>query len=161
MKSKLLPIVLFAVLAGLAHGGVKEDIERAQKAAVSARKLVAFVFLQEYWDPNCPTCVAQVNANNAALKKLAPTKYARVLYLERKDLEKEDKDGHKGEAALPECVKDKGTAVVVTDAACSTVVATAKPSFDKKEVREAEKQLNDACAEFLKTGKTPAAADNK
>jgi hypothetical protein len=157
---KFLPIVLFALLAGLAHGGVKEDIARTQKAAVSGNKLVAFVFLQEYWDPNCPTCVAQVNANNAALKKLAPTKYAKVLYLERKDLAKEDKDGTKGEAALPDCVKEKGPAVVVTDAALTTVIATAKPSLDKKEAREADKRLNEACAEYLKTGKTPAAAAN-
>lgn len=150
----LLKIACLLLCAGAVNAGVKEDIARAQKAAASGNKLVAFVFLQDYWDPGCPTCVAQVNAANEALKKLAPTKYARVVYLEPKELKKEGKDGTTGLEAVPECVREKQNAsIMVTDADCSTVVARATHSTDKKKNREEEKLLNEACAAYLKTGK--------
>ncbi len=155
MKSKLLQLFLCLCLASVAAAGVKEDVARVQNSAVTGRKLVAFVFLKGYWDPNCPSCVAQVNATNSALKKMAPTKHAKALYLDPKQLGKEKRDGEMAKNELPECVREAGEGcVVVTDAALGTVVARGKPSADKKENREAEKKLNDACEAFLKTGKT-------
>ena len=61
---------MIAVLGmGSAFSSITEKkVENTKQSAAKSGKLIAFVFYQAYWDPNCPKCVATVNANNAAAK---------------------------------------------------------------------------------------------
>jgi hypothetical protein len=137
---KISNLVLIAVLFGLtpAFGGFSErKLESAMKSAEKSGKLLAFVFWQDFWDPNCPKCVAQVSANNNATKNAIPR--SDVVMVE---IDKGDKDLDK----LPACVpKDGGVPrVVVTDATGTKVVATLPGAPDRKLSREFEQKVEEA-----------------
>ena len=137
---KLFNLVLITASLGLlpAFGGVSErKLEAARKSAEKSGKLIAFVFWQDYWDPNCPKCVAQVSANNNSTKSAIPR--SDVVMVE---IDKGDKDMDK----LPACVPQQGglPRVVVTDAAGTKVVATLPGAPDRKQSKEFEKKVEEA-----------------
>lgn len=85
-----------------------------KKASESGKKM-AFVFYQDYYLPNCPTCVQKVNAANNAIKKAVPR--SSVVMVE---IDKGDKDLDK----LPSVVGEGGwPRIVVTAAACEKIAA--------------------------------------
>jgi len=131
---------MVAVLGmGTALSAINEKrIENAKQSAAKSGKLIAFVFYQAYWDPNCPKCVATVNANNAAIKKVTPHQDALVIEVVGK--EKDIK------AALPPVVSMTGPTprVVVTDADCGTIVAEMKPGTSKADLVAFEKKVKDS-----------------
>ena len=141
MKAALF-VAMAAVLGmGSALATISEKkVENAKQTAAKSGKLVAFVFYQGYWDPNCPKCVATVNANNATAKKVTPRQQAVVIEVIGK--EKDVK------AALPPVVSKDGPTprVVVTDAACGKVVAEIKPGMGQADLDAFEKKLKDAVA---------------
>ena len=131
---------MIAVLGmGSASSAINEKkVENAKQSAAKSGKLVAFVFYQGYWDPNCPKCVATVNANNASAKKVIPRQDAVVIEVvgKEKDVEK----------ALPAVVSKDGATprVVVTDADCGNIVAEIKAGASKADVEAFESKVKDA-----------------
>ena len=88
-------IMTVVALAGISSAFAtfsERKLESAKKSASQSGKGIAFVFWQEYWDPRCPKCVAQVNANNSALKKAIPRSAVVVVEID---------PGEKGLEALP------------------------------------------------------------
>lgn len=138
-------VLFVAMVAVLGMGNVfsainEKKVENAKQSAAKSGKLIAFVFYQAYWNPNCPKCVATVNANNAAAKKVIP--HQNALAIEVIGKEKDVK------AVLPPVVSMEGPTprVVVTDAACGTVVAEMKPGMGKTDLDAFEKKVKDAVA---------------
>ncbi len=133
-------VALVAVLGmGTVFPAINEKkVENAKESAAKSGKLIAFVFYQAYWDPNCPKCVATVNANNAAVKKVVPRQNTVVIEVVGKE-----KDVR---AILPPVVSMDGPTprVVVTDAACGTVVAEMKPGMGKADLDAFGKKVKDA-----------------
>ena len=136
----LLCVAMVAVLGmGSACSAINEKkVENAKQAAAKSGKLIAFVFYQAYWDPNCPKCVATVNANNASAKKVIPRQDTVVIEVVGKE-----KDVR---AVLPPVVSMEGPTprVVVTDAGCATLVAEMKPGMGKADLEAFEKKVKDA-----------------
>ena len=136
---EILFVPLFALLSlATATAGFSErKLESAKASAAKSGKSIAFVFYQEYWDPNCPKCVQEVSANNGAIKKAVPRNAVVVV-----EIEPGDKDLDK----LPSAVAGKGPTprVVVTDAACEEVTARLDGAPDRDEAREFEKKLKAA-----------------
>ncbi|MFM2197045.1 MAG: hypothetical protein RLZZ505_477 [Verrucomicrobiota bacterium] len=125
---------LFLLCASAAFAGFTErKLEYAMKKASTSGKKVAFVFYQDYYLPNCPTCVRTVDANNSAIKKAIPRSEVVVI-----EIEKGDKDMDK----LPSAVTANGPLprIVVTDAACEKVLAKldGAPDRDKSKVFKGE-----------------------
>lgn len=132
----LLLIALSATLAPVSAGFNEKRLESEKKSAAEKGKLIAFFFEQAYYDPNCPKCIQDVNANNSAMKKALPRKYANVITI--------DAGETKGLDKLPECVRDgakSAPTIIVTDAACEKVVATINGRPDRKKADEFEKQV--------------------
>lgn len=136
---KTASVLLVAVLAALvpAFAGFSEKrLESEKKAAITKGRLLAFHFEQAYYDPNCPKCVQDVNANNAAMKKTVPKKYAEVITIEADETRNLDQ--------LPQCVRDKrvkqGAQIIVTDVECENVLAsiTGRPTRDQAKAFEQE-----------------------
>jgi len=131
---------MVAVLGmGSAFSAINEKkVENAKQSAAKSGKLIAFVFYQAYWDPNCPKCVATVNANNASAKKIIPRQDSVVIEVIGK--EKDVK------AVLPPVVSIDGPTprVVVTDADCGKIVAEMKPGMGKADLDAFEKMVKDA-----------------
>ncbi len=137
MKTILIAITSVAALVAPAHAIGQGRIESAKKRAAAENKLVAFVVEQGYWDPDCPKCVAAVNANNKAIKRVAPGKNVVLVRLEEAGL----KDGN-----VPECVVKAGGAprVVITDAGCTKAIDTVDVKADKERLKQMEEKITAA-----------------
>jgi hypothetical protein len=139
MKQSIAITTLIFLCASAAFAGFTErKLEAAMKKAAASEKKIAFVFYQDYYLPNCPTCIRNVNANNSAIKKAIPRSSAVVTV----EIEKGDKDMDK----LPSAVSAKGPLprIVVTDAACEKVVATLEGAPDRDKARAFEKEVETA-----------------
>ncbi len=92
------------------------------------------MFYQDYYLPNCPTCVQKVNAANNAVKKAVPR--SEVVMVE---IDKGDKDMDK----LPSVVSSEGglPRIIVTDAACEKVVAQLSGAPDREKAKAFEKDV--------------------
>lgn len=126
-------MLLLSVATAFA-GFSERKLESAMKAAAKSGKNIAFVFYQDYYDPNCPKCVADVSEKNEAVKKAIPR--SEVVMVE---IEKGDKDMDK----LPSAVSATGTTprVVVTDATGEKVIAKLDGAPDKKKAAEFKESL--------------------
>ena len=114
-------------------------IESAKVRAAADHKLIAFVVLQDFYNPNCPKCIAEVTANNNKINHLTPHKGVIVIKLEKADLKPEDvPDVVLKAAGLPR--------IVITDAACEKVIDVVDAKADKKRVTEMEGKITDALA---------------
>ena len=115
----------------------ERKLESAKKSASQSGKAIAFVFWQEYWDPRCPKCVAQVNANNSALKKAIPRSSVVVVEIE---------PGEKGLETLPSTVPAKGQTprIVVVDSTAEKVLAQLSGAPDRKKADEFETTVKEA-----------------
>jgi hypothetical protein len=115
----------------------ERKLESAKKSAAQSGKAIAFVFWQEYWDPRCPKCVAQVNANNSALKKAIPRSSVVVVEIE---------PGEKGLETLPSTVPAKGQnpRIVVVDSTAEKVLAQLSGAPDRKKADEFETTVKEA-----------------
>lgn len=133
-------LALAASIAPISAGFSEKRLESAKKQAATKGRLVAFLFEQAYYNPNCPTCIADVNANNSAMKKAIPRKHVELLTIDAGDSRDADK--------LPQCVRDaaKGAPVIIlTDSACEKVVAvTATKRPDRKQAKEFEEKAAEA-----------------
>ena len=139
MKLLLSAFVVAIFGIGSAFAGITaRKVENAKSTATRSGKLVAFVFYQGYYNPNCPKCIAEVNANNAAVKRAIPRKYAVPI-----DVEGRQKDV---DEALPSVVSKKGASprIVVTDADCQKVVAEVRNGSSKEELEAFEKKVAEA-----------------
>lgn len=139
MKAVLFAAVVAVWGMGSALSAISEKkVENAKQSAAKSGKLIAFVFYQGYWDPNCPKCVATVNANNASAKRAIPRQDAVVIEVVGKEKEVEK--------ALPAVVSKDGPTprVVVTDADCGKIVAEVKAGASKADVEAFEKMVKDA-----------------
>ena len=139
MKAVLFIAMIAMLGMGSAFSAINEKkVESAKQSAAKYGKLITFVFYQAYWDPNCPKCVATVNANNASAKKVIPRQESVVIEVVGKE-----KDA---KAALPPVVSIDGPTprVVVTDADCGKIVAEVKAGASKAEVEAFTKTVKDA-----------------
>jgi hypothetical protein len=138
MKKIIAIPTLLLVCASTAFAGFTErKLEAAQKKATRSNKKIAFVFYQDYYQPNCPTCIQQVSAANNAIKKAIPR--SSVVTVE---IEKGDKDMDK----LPSAVSAQGPLprVVVTDASCEKVVAKLEGAPDRDKAKAFEEEVKSA-----------------
>jgi hypothetical protein len=140
MKTIALPLILIAALLAPASAGISESrIESTKKSAAKSGKLIAFLFEQDYYLPNCPKCVQDVNANNTAMKKAVPRKYASLITIDAGETRGLDK--------LPSVVQSSGKAtprIVITDASCEKVIATLEGKPDRAKTDAFEKQVAEA-----------------
>jgi hypothetical protein len=139
MKQTIAITTLLFVCASAAFAGFTErKLESAMKKAATSEKKIAFVFYQDYYLPNCPTCIRNVNANNSAIKKAIPSSSSVVTI----EIEKGDKDMDK----LPSSVSAQGPLprIVVTDAACEKVVAKLDGAPDRDKAKAFEKEVESA-----------------
>jgi hypothetical protein len=139
MKQSIAITSLVLLCASAAFAGFTErKLDAAMKKAAESEKKIAFVFYQDYYLPNCPTCVRTVNANNSAIKKAIPRSSSVVTV----EIEKGDKDMDK----LPSAVSAQGSLprIVVTDAACEKVVATLEGAPDRKKAKAFEEEVESA-----------------
>lgn len=138
MKQQLmiLAVGLAAVLPN-AWAFNERQLESRTAAAAKAGKLVAFVFYQDYALPNCPTCVANTDANNKALKSAIPRTDVVVI-----EIEADDKDLDK----LPSAVSAKGPTprIVVTTADCTEVLAKLDGAPDRDEAKAFKATVSEA-----------------
>lgn len=139
MKS-VLCVVMIAVLGmGSAFSAINEKrVENAKRTAAKSGKLIAYVFYQGYYAPNCPKCIAEVNANNASAKKAIPRQDAVVIEVVGKEKDVVE--------SLPSVVSIKGPTprVVVTDANCEKIVAQINAGTSKADLEAFEKKVKDA-----------------
>jgi hypothetical protein len=138
---KLVLLVAMAVVLGMgsAFCAINEKkVENAKRTAAKSGKLIAFVFYQGYYAPNCPKCIAEVNANNATAKKVVPRQDAVVIEVVGKEAEVAE--------SLPSVVSKDGPTprVVVTDADCGQIVAEINPGMSKADLAAFEKKVKDA-----------------
>lgn len=140
MKIPFLPLVVAIATALPAPASFSEKrLESEKKSAAEKGKLVAFFFEQAYYDPTCPKCILDVNSNNNAMKKAVPRKYVNLITV--------DAGESRGVDKIPQCVQDAMKAapqIVLTDAACTKVVATIEGRPDRKKAEAFEKKAADA-----------------
>jgi hypothetical protein len=135
MKRAIVLSTLLLACATTAFAGFSErKLESAKKSAAKSGKKIAFVFYQDYYLPNCPTCIQKVNAANNAVKKAVPRSEVVVV-----EIDKGDKDMDK----LPSVVSSEGglPRIIVTDAACEKVVATLNGAPDREKAKAFEKEV--------------------
>jgi hypothetical protein len=135
MKRAIVLSTLLLACASTAFAGFSErKLESAKKSAAKSGKKIAFVFYQDYYLPNCPTCIQKVNAANNAVKKAVPRSEVVVV-----EIDKGDKDMDK----LPSVVSSEGglPRIIVTDAACEKVVATLNGAPDREKAKAFEKEV--------------------
>lgn len=126
-------LIAAAALALPAHAFNAKRLESVQKRAAADNKLIAFVVLQDYYDPNCPKCITSVDANNSQIKRIAPNKGVIVIKLEKDDLKDE---------GVPSIVlKGPTPRLVITDAACTKVIDSLGAKSDKARVKEMEAKV--------------------
>jgi hypothetical protein len=138
MKTTFVSIIAFSLGLGTALAGFSErKLEAAKKAAADQGRGIAFVFYQNYWDPRCPKCVQQVDANNSAIDKAIPRSVVKVI-----EINKGDKDLDKLPSTVP--VQGQLPRVVVTDAACEKVIASIAGAPDREKAKEFETKVEEA-----------------
>ncbi len=73
MKRTLALSTFFCLCASSAFAGFSErKLEAAKKSAAKSGKKIAFVFYQDFYNPNCPKCIQEVSAANNAVTKSIP-----------------------------------------------------------------------------------------
>jgi hypothetical protein len=135
MKRAIVLSTILLTCASTAFAGFSErKLESARKSAAKSGKKIAFVFYQDYYLPNCPTCIQKVDAANNAVKKAVPR--SEVVMVE---IDKGDKDMDK----LPSVVSSEGSLprIIVTDAACEKVVAQLNGAPDREKAKAFEKEV--------------------
>jgi hypothetical protein len=141
MKSSItLGLTLLLSLSSAFAGFSERKLETTKKSAASQGRAIAFVFLQDYWDPNCPKCVQTVNANNAAIEKAIPNSSVKVV-----EIEKGDKDLDKLPSTVP--AQGKLPRIVVTDATCEKVIASIDGAPDRDKAKAFEATVKEATGE--------------
>jgi hypothetical protein len=138
MKPFLLCLAAALLAAPLASARFSErQLESRMATASKSGKLLAFVFYQGYALPNCPTCVADTNAKNKALKSAIPRTDVVVIEIDADD---------KGLDKLPSAVGGGGSAprIVVTDAAATEVLARLSGAPDRDQAAEFKKSVAEA-----------------
>lgn len=127
---------LFSISSAFA-GFTERKLEAAKKSAEDTGKNIAFVFYQDYWDPRCPKCVQSVSANNNAIEKAIPKSSVKTI-----EIEKGDKDMDK----LPSVVSAQGKLprIIVTDAACTKVIAELQGAPDRDAAKAFEEKVKAA-----------------
>ncbi len=116
----LLGLVSMVLLAPISAGFGEKQLEMTKKTAAVKGKVIVFIFEQAYYDPNCPKCIAEVNANNSAMRRELPRKSACVIKIDGVET-------RRSVESLPQCVKDAvkdAPQLIATDAACEKVIAT-------------------------------------
>ena len=130
-------ILIGSMVAGLlvpAMGISPKRIESAKERAAADHKLIAFVVLQDFYNPHCPKCVAEVTANNNKINHLTPHKGVIVIKLEKTDLKPDDvPDVVLKAAGLPR--------IVITNAEGSQVIDVINAKADKKRAQEMEEKI--------------------
>ena len=132
----ILLAALLVTLSSVAAGISESRIESVKQSAEKKGRLIAFFFEQDYYLPNCPKCVQDVNANNNAMKGALPRKYVSVITVDAGETRGLDK--------LPSCVEASSKAkprIVVTDAACTKVIATLQGRPDREKAAAFEKEV--------------------
>lgn len=132
----LLGIVTLSLLAPLGASIGEKHLEAEKKNAEEKGKALVYFFAQGYYNPNCPKCIADVNANNAAMRKALPRKVANVIMIDAGETRGLDK--------LPACVttaKQGAPQLIATDAAGTTVIATLQGRPDRKQADAFAKAL--------------------
>jgi hypothetical protein len=133
MKYPLLIAALLTTLAGSALAIGPKRIESAKKRAAEQGKLIAFVVERDYWDPNCPKCIAAVDNSNGAIDKAVPSGVV-VIRIAESELKK---------GVIPDCVMTAGgmPRLVVTDAACSKVVDAVDEKADRARIKQLKEKV--------------------
>lgn len=129
-KAAVYFLTTLIVSSSLLHADFSErKLQNAIAAATKNKKLIAFVFYQDYALPNCPKCVTSTDANNQAVKKALPSSDVVVV-----KIEKDDKDLDK----LPACVAKGGSGArfVITDAEGKVVIAKTAGIPDRDQAKE-------------------------
>jgi hypothetical protein len=137
----LLLAVAVAALVPASAGFSEKRLESEKKSAAEKGKLIAFFFEQEYYTPNCPKCIEDVNSNNNAMKKAVPRKYVNLVMI--------DAGENRGVDKIPQCVQDamkSAPQLIITDAACEKVLATIEGRPDRKKAEAFEKKVAEAAA---------------
>lgn len=133
---QLLLLSLFSLLGvtSTMAGFSENKLESAKKSAARSGKGIAFVFYQNYYDPRCPRCIADVNSRNNAIGKALSRPDVVVL---------EIKFGDKDTDKLPACVPRTGELprIVVTDAECQNVTASLNGAPDRATARAFKAKL--------------------
>jgi hypothetical protein len=138
MKKTIAISLTLLLSLGSAFAGFSErKLETAKKSAASQGRGIAFVFLQDYWDPRCPKCVQDVNANNSAIEKAIPNSVVKVV-----EIEKGDKDLDKLPSTVP--AQGKLPRIVVTDAACEKVIGSIEGAPDRDKAKAFEATVKEA-----------------
>lgn len=139
MKTSLL-LISALILSVPAFGDISEkQIERAKTTATAQGKLIAFHFEQAYWDPNCPKCIASVDAKNELVKKAIPRKHVTLISVDAKDKVDLNK--------LPESIRIQAVVrpcVIVVSADCAKVIGTINGTSTKDEIKALEKKAGEA-----------------
>jgi hypothetical protein len=138
-KLSLLLIAVLAMVVPVSASFSESRLESQKKSAAAKGKLVAFFFEQDYYDPSCPKCILDVNSNNNAMKKAVPRKYVNLITI--------DAGESRGVDKIPECVQKamkKAPQLIVTDAACESVLATIEGRPDRDKAKEFEKKVAEA-----------------
>jgi hypothetical protein len=136
-KAIIVPLLSLLCISTAVAGFSERKLESAKNSAAKSGKNIAFVFYQDYWDPNCPKCVQEVSSNNGALRKAIPRSSVVVV-----EIEVGDKDLDKLPAIAP--AKGKLPRIVVTDAACEKVTAEIQGAPDRKKAKEFEEKVKKA-----------------
>jgi hypothetical protein len=132
----LLWIVALGLVAPVSAGFSEKHLEADKASAAAKGKALVFFFAQAYYNPNCPKCIVDVNANNGAMKKALPRKYANLIMI--------DAGETRGLENLPQCVKDvkkNAPQLIVTDSACEKVIATLEGRPNRKQADAFEKTV--------------------
>jgi hypothetical protein len=140
MKKFILLSATLLLASPLLHAGFSErKLNTAIASATKSGKLIAFVFYAEYALPNCPTCVAETDAANKALKSAIPRSEVVVI-----EIEEDDKDLDK----LPSTVSTNGTTprIVFTDSQAEEVVTTVNGAPDREKAKEIKALIKEARA---------------
>ncbi len=139
MKLLFAALTLTVALATHAAAITPKRLAAIQQRAAASNKLIAFVVEQDYYNPGCPTCIAEVNGNNKAIKRAIP-KGVIVVKLEEKDL-KDD--------AVPACVASAQglPRLVITNADCSEVVDAVDVKANKARIEQMEEKISAARGE--------------
>ena len=137
MKKTLAISALLLTCLSTAFAGFSErKLESAQKKAADTDKKIAFVFYQDYYLPNCPTCIQKVDAANSAIKKAIPRSSVVVVEIEKGDKDMDKLPSVVGKGGLPR--------IMVTDAACGKVVAQINGAPDRDKAKAFKEQVESA-----------------
>lgn len=136
-KTIAISTLLFACVSTAFAGFSERKLQSALEKASESDKKIAFIFLQDYYLPNCPKCVKQVDAANGAIMKAVPSSSS-VVKLE---IMKGDKDMDKLPASV---AKGSVPRIVVTDATGEKVVAQIAGSPDRDKAKAFKEEVESA-----------------